>query len=66
MLLRYGARPPEAGKLAAAAAARRVPPEIVDIVHAKAEVLYERRLVLVRPKFGSAQTTPCDAPQSTE
>jgi 2-polyprenyl-6-methoxyphenol hydroxylase-like FAD-dependent oxidoreductase len=49
VLLRFGANPAPAGKLAAAAALRKVPLEIVDIVHPKAEALYGRRLVLVRP-----------------
>ncbi len=49
VLLRLGADPPAADRLTAAAAVRNVPLEIMDIVHAQAEVLYARRLVLVRP-----------------
>jgi 2-polyprenyl-6-methoxyphenol hydroxylase-like FAD-dependent oxidoreductase len=49
VLLRFGENPPGVEKLAAAAASRRVPFEVVDIRNATAEALYERRLVLVRP-----------------
>jgi len=49
VLLRFGAQPPAAERLAAVAVLRKVPLEIVDIVNARAEALYERRLVLVRP-----------------
>lgn len=65
VLLRFGASPPPADKLVAAAAARKVPLEVVDIEHVKAEALYERRLVLVRPDgqvCWRADAEPADAP----
>jgi hypothetical protein len=49
VLLRFGASPASADKIAAAATARQVPLDIVDLDHPKAAALYERRLVLVRP-----------------
>ena len=49
VLLRFGANPPDAQPLAAAAGAAGVPLEVQDIDHAEAAALYERRLVLVRP-----------------
>ncbi len=49
VLLRLGAGSPPVEKFEAAAALRRVPLRVVDIVNDKAEMLYERRLVLVRP-----------------
>jgi 2-polyprenyl-6-methoxyphenol hydroxylase-like FAD-dependent oxidoreductase len=47
-LLRF-AGAPSASALAEAAAARGVPLEVIDIDHAAAAPVYERRLVLVRP-----------------
>ena len=49
VLLRFGANPPDAEKLVAAAATRGVPLSVVEIGSAKAAMLYARRLVLVRP-----------------
>jgi 2-polyprenyl-6-methoxyphenol hydroxylase-like FAD-dependent oxidoreductase len=48
-LLRLGERPPDAGALAGAARARRVPLGVVSICDQAIATLYERRLVLVRP-----------------
>ena len=64
MLLRLGRPPADASPLVAAAAAARVPLEVVDIEHAEAEALYGRRLVLVRPDGHVAwrgNGTPVDA-----
>ncbi len=64
VLLRFGTNPPAVDKLAAAAASRKVPLEVVDIVHPKAEALYERRLALVRPDgqvCWRADAEPADA-----
>ena len=47
VLLRFGAA--DVTALAAAAAARRVPFEVVTLADAKTHALHERRLVLVRP-----------------
>ena len=49
VLLRLGARPPDAAALVQAAADRGVPLRVRDVVNETAEALYERRLVLVRP-----------------
>ena len=49
VLLRLGAEPPDAGRLADAAATRGVPLAIVDLPDPKLLELYQRRLVLVRP-----------------
>jgi 2-polyprenyl-6-methoxyphenol hydroxylase-like FAD-dependent oxidoreductase len=49
VLLRLGANPPEATGLLAAAKARGVPMREVTIADPDIAVLYERRLVLVRP-----------------
>ena len=49
VLLRLGDDPPEAGRLADAAAQRSVPFEIVDLAEPKLVALYQRRLVMVRP-----------------
>ncbi|HEY3917298.1 MAG TPA: FAD-dependent monooxygenase [Stellaceae bacterium] len=49
MLLRLGADPPEAGRLADAAATRGIPFAIVDLPDPKLIELYQRQLVLVRP-----------------
>jgi len=48
-LLRLGEDPPEAGALAAAAAARGVPLRVADIGDPAIHRLYERALALVRP-----------------
>jgi 2-polyprenyl-6-methoxyphenol hydroxylase-like FAD-dependent oxidoreductase len=48
-LLRLGGRPPDAGALAQAARARRVPLREIAIADPAIAALYERRLVLVRP-----------------
>ncbi len=64
VLLRLGRPPADASPLVAAAAAARVPLEVVDIEHAEAEALYGRRLVLVRPDGHVAwrgNGTPVDA-----
>ncbi|GAA5232450.1 2-polyprenyl-6-methoxyphenol hydroxylase [Verticiella sediminum] len=49
VLLRFGASPPDAGPLVQAAAGVGMPLEVIDIDHAEAAALYEKRLVLVRP-----------------
>jgi 2-polyprenyl-6-methoxyphenol hydroxylase-like FAD-dependent oxidoreductase len=49
VLMRLGARAPDAGGLAAAAASRRVPLRVETVDDAAVAALYERRLVLVRP-----------------
>ena len=49
VLLRLGARAPDASALEAAAAARKVPLTTVALTDPEVEELYERRLVLVRP-----------------
>ena len=49
VLLRFGATPVDVAPLLAAAKARGVPLEVVDLDHAEAARLYERKLVLVRP-----------------
>jgi 2-polyprenyl-6-methoxyphenol hydroxylase-like FAD-dependent oxidoreductase len=48
-LLRFGARPPDTGILAAAARARGVPLRTVAIADPAIAALYEKKLVLVRP-----------------
>ena len=48
-LLRLGDRPPDAGPLAAAARACRVPLREIAIADPDIAALYERKLVLVRP-----------------
>ena len=48
-LLRFGDRPPDAEPLARAAEARRVPLREIAIADPAIAVLYERKLVLVRP-----------------
>jgi 2-polyprenyl-6-methoxyphenol hydroxylase-like FAD-dependent oxidoreductase len=54
VLLRLGGNPPPVHGLVAAAAARGVPLQVVDLAHPEAQALYERRLVLVRPDGHSA------------
>lgn len=49
VLLRFGTSPPAVDAVVSAAAAVHLPLTVVDIEHAEAERLYERRLVLVRP-----------------
>jgi 2-polyprenyl-6-methoxyphenol hydroxylase-like FAD-dependent oxidoreductase len=49
VLLRFGDAPPHSDTLVAAARARRVPLEVVDLAEPAIAALYERRLVLVRP-----------------
>jgi hypothetical protein len=49
VLLRLGAEPPEAGRLADAAATRGMPLTVIDLANPKLLDLYQRRLVLVRP-----------------
>src|SRR6185312_12782606 len=49
VLLRLGAEPPEAGRLADAAATRGVPLAVIDLADPNLLELYQRRLVLVRP-----------------
>ncbi len=49
VLLRFGASPPAVDSAVNAAKAAGVPLRVVDIDHAEAAQLYERRLVLVRP-----------------
>ncbi len=64
VLLRFGAAPPAADALVAAARAAGLPLEVVDIQHAEAEALYQRRLVLVRPDgtvAWRADALPADA-----
>jgi 2-polyprenyl-6-methoxyphenol hydroxylase-like FAD-dependent oxidoreductase len=48
-LLRFGAGAPNTAALAAAAAARRVPLDVVTVDEPEIAAVYERRLVLVRP-----------------
>ena len=64
VLLRFGEAPPAVDALTEAAAAAGVPLRVVDVRHAAAEQLYQRRLVLVRPD-GSvawrADAVPSDA-----
>jgi hypothetical protein len=49
VLLRLGASPPDAGRIAEAAKARGVPLSIVSLNDPQLATLYERPLVLVRP-----------------
>jgi hypothetical protein len=49
VLLRLGAAPPSGASIAAAAEERLMPLTIVDLADEKIAVLYERRLVLIRP-----------------
>ena len=49
VLLRFGDAPPAVDALVDAAAAAGMPLRVLDVRHAAAEQLYERRLVLVRP-----------------
>ena len=49
MLLRFGANPPEAARLIAAAQATNLPLDVIDIADPAIAALYERKLVLVRP-----------------
>jgi 2-polyprenyl-6-methoxyphenol hydroxylase-like FAD-dependent oxidoreductase len=49
VLLRLGPEPPEAGRLADAAATRGVALDIIDLPDPTLVALYQRRLVLVRP-----------------
>jgi hypothetical protein len=49
VLLRLGAEPPEAGRLADAAATRGVPLAVIDLAAPQLLELHQRRLVLVRP-----------------
>lgn len=49
VLLRLGDSPPSVDALTQAAQHAQVPWRVVDIQHAAAEALYERKLVLVRP-----------------
>jgi hypothetical protein len=49
VLLRLGAEPPDAGRLADAAATRGLPLAVIDLADPKLLDLYQRRLVLVRP-----------------
>ena len=49
VLLRLGAAPPDPGAIAAAAARRHVPFQVIDLADPQIAALYERRLVLVRP-----------------
>ena len=49
VLLRLGAEPPEAGRLADAAATRGCRSTVVDLADPKLLDLYQQRLVLVRP-----------------
>lgn len=49
VLLRFGAPLPAVDGIVGAAQATGVPLRVVDIAHAEARQLYERRLVLVRP-----------------
>jgi hypothetical protein len=63
VLLRFGAKAPDATALQDVAKAGRVPLEVVDIHHEEAARLYERRLVLVRPDgqvAWRADTLPAD------
>lgn len=64
VLLRFGDAPPGVAALTAAAARVRLPLQVVDIRHAEAEALYQRRLVLVRPDgtvAWRADAEPADA-----
>ena len=64
VLLRFGAAPPAANALVAAAQAAGLPLEVVDVDHAEAAALYQRRLVLVRPDgtvAWRADSVPADA-----
>jgi hypothetical protein len=49
VLLRFGASPVSVDALTQAAQNAQVPWHVVDIQHAAAQALYERKLVLVRP-----------------
>jgi hypothetical protein len=49
VLLRFGANPPAVPGIVAAAAQCGMPLRVEDIVHAGAEAMYAKRLVLVRP-----------------
>jgi 2-polyprenyl-6-methoxyphenol hydroxylase-like FAD-dependent oxidoreductase len=49
VLLRFLGAPPDVSGLVAAAQARGVPLQVVDICHAAAAEAYDKRLVLVRP-----------------
>jgi hypothetical protein len=63
VLLRLGAEPPDAGRLADAAASRGVPLAVIDLTEPKLLELYQRRLVLVRPDGHVAwrdDTVPAD------
>jgi 2-polyprenyl-6-methoxyphenol hydroxylase-like FAD-dependent oxidoreductase len=63
VLLRFGPDAPDVGTFESAAAQRGVPFKVVDIDHAGAAALYERRLVLVRPDGTVAwrdDTVPAD------
>jgi 2-polyprenyl-6-methoxyphenol hydroxylase-like FAD-dependent oxidoreductase len=64
VLLRFGTQPVPVNGLSAAAALRNLPLQVIDIADAKAEALYERRLVLVRPDgqvCWRADSEPADA-----
>lgn len=64
VLLRFGDDRPEVEALTLAASTAGLPFKVVDITHAEAEAVYERKLVLVRPD-GSvawrADAVPVDA-----
>jgi 2-polyprenyl-6-methoxyphenol hydroxylase-like FAD-dependent oxidoreductase len=63
-LLRLGANAPSAEGIAAAAAAARVPLDVIDLNVPEVTTLYQRRLVLVRPDghvAWRADTEPNDA-----
>lgn len=49
VLLRFLGAPPDASGLVAAATARGLPLQVIDICHSAAAEAYEKRLVLVRP-----------------
>ncbi|MDX1484837.1 MAG: FAD-dependent monooxygenase [Alphaproteobacteria bacterium] len=64
VLVRFGAPDADVGPLRAAACARGVPLEVVDIDHGEAAAIYEKPLVLVRPDGHVAwrgDTLPDDA-----
>ena len=61
VLLRFGDAPPAVDALVDAAAAAGMPLRVLDVRHAAAEQLYERRLVLVRPD-GSVAWRADEAP----
>jgi len=54
VLLRLGARPPDADRIIEAARRRGVPLSVVDIDHEETNRIYARRMVLVRPDGHSA------------